>query len=187
LLLEMGKATGTPGMGRPRIGGSDERPPKGTAPKLAGLGISKTRSARWQKPRQTPRGKYEAKVKKAKVRAETEWYTPDQYLDLAHSVLGNIDLDPASSDHAQEKVRADRHLTIETNGLAQEWRGRVWQIVFRISLESRARLTSGDLLLIGRERIGGFHLNKRYINKSSPISVIDIAAMYLRLVDRSAS
>jgi hypothetical protein len=37
---------------------------------------------------------------------EFEWYTPERYLDLAREVLGTIDLDPASSEIAQETVRA---------------------------------------------------------------------------------
>ncbi len=41
-------------------------------------------------------------------------------------MLGRIDLDPASSVMAQEKVRADRFFTIEDNGLRQEWHGNVW-------------------------------------------------------------
>jgi len=57
---------------------------------------------------------------------ENEWYTPDQYLDAARDVLGEIDLDPASSDAAQKKVNAKAHFTKETDGLAQDWHGRVW-------------------------------------------------------------
>jgi phage N-6-adenine-methyltransferase len=41
-------------------------------------------------------------------------------------VLGKIELDPASSDIAQETVRAVRYYTKEQDGLAQEWVGRVW-------------------------------------------------------------
>ena len=58
--------------------------------------------------------------------SDIEWYTPDEYLQAARDVLGRIDLDPASSVMAQEKVRADRFFTIEDNGLRQEWHGNVW-------------------------------------------------------------
>lgn len=55
-----------------------------------------------------------------------EWYTPGQYIELARSVLGKIDLDPASCELANETVRAERYYSEENDGLCQEWRGRVW-------------------------------------------------------------
>lgn len=57
---------------------------------------------------------------------EVEWYTPRLYLDAAVKVMGNIDLDPASSDLAQEHVRARKHYTIEDDGLSQTWHGAVF-------------------------------------------------------------
>jgi hypothetical protein len=41
-------------------------------------------------------------------------------------VLGAIDLDPASNARAQLIVKAARDFTIEDDGLAHPWRGRVW-------------------------------------------------------------
>ncbi len=57
---------------------------------------------------------------------EEEWYTPREYLDSVVSVLGAIDLDPASSAMAQVRVGAARFFSVDDDGLAQEWRGRVW-------------------------------------------------------------
>jgi hypothetical protein len=57
---------------------------------------------------------------------EYEWYTPPKYIELARAVLGEIDLDPASSEKAQEAVRAKRYFTAADQGLRHEWRGRVW-------------------------------------------------------------
>jgi hypothetical protein len=56
---------------------------------------------------------------------EFERYTPAQYIELARQVLGEIDLDPASCEHAQKTVQAARYFTV-ADGLAQEWQGRVW-------------------------------------------------------------
>lgn len=54
------------------------------------------------------------------------WYTPQPHIEAARSVLGVIDLDPASSDIANRTVRAERYFTEADDGLAQEWAGRVW-------------------------------------------------------------
>lgn len=63
---------------------------------------------------------------KAFFTGENEWYTPAEYLDAARACLGAIDLDPASSDYAQQRVNAAQHFTVADDGLAREWRGRVW-------------------------------------------------------------
>lgn len=57
---------------------------------------------------------------------ENEWYTPLKYINMARRVLGEIDLDPASSYDAQKNIQAARFYTKETNGLTAEWHGRVW-------------------------------------------------------------
>ncbi len=55
-----------------------------------------------------------------------EWYTPTAYIEAAREVLGEIDLDPASSDIAQKTVRAKDYFTVDDDGLKNEWRGKIW-------------------------------------------------------------
>jgi phage N-6-adenine-methyltransferase len=57
---------------------------------------------------------------------ENEWFTPIEYITLARSVLGEIDLDPATSKIAQEKIGAASYFTKQDDGLLKQWSGRVW-------------------------------------------------------------
>ncbi|HEY9628074.1 MAG TPA: DNA N-6-adenine-methyltransferase [Coleofasciculaceae cyanobacterium] len=55
-----------------------------------------------------------------------EWYTKPEYIELARTVLGEIDLDPASNQRAQSWIRAKAYYTQETDGFNRAWQGRVW-------------------------------------------------------------
>ncbi len=57
---------------------------------------------------------------------EHEWYTPGDYIEAAKQVLGEIDLDPASSAKAQEMVGARTWYDESEDGLEKDWSGRVW-------------------------------------------------------------
>ena len=57
---------------------------------------------------------------------DDNWFTPAVFIEAARLVMGNIDLDPASCDYANQTVKADTYYTVETNGLRQEWFGRIW-------------------------------------------------------------
>ncbi len=57
---------------------------------------------------------------------ENEWYTPPSFIEAARQVLGQIDLDPASSEIANNTVLATKFYAAKDDGLAQEWSGNVW-------------------------------------------------------------
>lgn len=55
-----------------------------------------------------------------------EFYTPADIVERARYVLGGIDTDPASSEFANQVVRATSYYTVANNGLlAHRWDGRV--------------------------------------------------------------
>jgi hypothetical protein len=113
-------------------------------PKLEDLGVTKTQSSRWQRPAKLPDERFQEKLQRHKAQAENsttsvrrypkaestgneERYTPKPYIDLARELFGDkIDVDPASSDLAQQTVQAATYFTKDNDGLKQEWRGRVW-------------------------------------------------------------
>ena len=55
-----------------------------------------------------------------------EWYTPPKLIEAARLVMGDIDLDPASSEVANVVVAARKIYTINDNGLEKPWSGRIW-------------------------------------------------------------
>jgi phage N-6-adenine-methyltransferase len=57
---------------------------------------------------------------------ENEWYTPRPIIEQARQVLGVIELDPASSDKAQEVVQAKQYFTRHNSGLDKQWQGNLW-------------------------------------------------------------
>lgn len=68
-------------------------------------------------------------VKKAHVAnnsGNNEWYTPSKYIELARSVMGSIDTDPATSDIANKTVKATRIYTADDDGRGKPWSGNVW-------------------------------------------------------------
>ncbi len=121
-----------------------------TGTRLDELGVTKYESATWQQVAQIPEQEYElfkAQVMTARKElttalflkafevkdnhramgtGENEWYTPTDVLDDVRSVLGEIDLDPASSEAAQKHVKAKRFFSEEEDGLEQEWHGKVF-------------------------------------------------------------
>lgn len=58
---------------------------------------------------------------------DQEWITNPELVQAVNQVMGNIDLDPASSKAAQEYVQADHYYTPQMDGLnQQQWYGKVY-------------------------------------------------------------
>lgn len=55
-----------------------------------------------------------------------EWYTPKDIIELARSVMGSIDTDPASCETANKIVQAETFFNVVQDGLSQKWSGNVW-------------------------------------------------------------
>jgi hypothetical protein len=55
-----------------------------------------------------------------------EWYTKSCYIELARTVLGKIDLDPASNSFAQSWIQASVFFTKDDDGFSKPWHGRIW-------------------------------------------------------------
>ena len=55
-----------------------------------------------------------------------EWYTPAKYIEAARTVMGAIDLDPASCEVANQVVKAAQYYSEKQDGLTQPWHGRIW-------------------------------------------------------------
>ena len=53
--------------------------------------------------------------------ASNLWYTPPHIIQMVRMVLGDIELDPASDEVANEIVQANNIFTEEDDGLLQDW------------------------------------------------------------------
>lgn len=143
LLAEMPKNSGKLRNSSPSHDG------RATTPTLASLGITYNDSSRWQKLAAIDEEKFEAAVAAAKDAAgqvttaamlraaagkphvannsgENEWYTPPEIIEIARSVMGGIDTDPATSEIANQTVGAALIYTAKDDGRTKEWRGSVW-------------------------------------------------------------
>ncbi len=87
---------------------------------------------------------------------DDEWFTQPKYIELARTVLGAIDCDPASCAAANRTVKATKYFSKADNGLAHKWRGHIWlnppyskalvgKFVDKLITEySAGRVTAGD-------------------------------------------
>jgi phage N-6-adenine-methyltransferase len=74
----------------------------------------------------TSSGKKNGKPHVTHNSGDEEWYTPDAILEVVRAVLGTIDLDPASCQEAQERVKAERYFAQKCNALDRVWTGKVF-------------------------------------------------------------
>lgn len=58
--------------------------------------------------------------------ATDQWGTPAYIIDLTHTLMGGVDLDPCSSEQWNKRVKATLYFDEVTNGLLQPWHGRVF-------------------------------------------------------------
>ena len=90
---------------------------------LRDVGLDRTTADRWlsrlsQHPYNTLPNRWAFK--------SSEWYTPSEYVEAARDVMGEIDLDPASSEEANAVVKARKFYSIKDDGLTHRWTGKVW-------------------------------------------------------------
>jgi ParB family chromosome partitioning protein len=65
-------------------------------------------------------------TRRTKLTGREGWYTPGWCVKAAVEAMGAIDLDPASSEIAQQTVGAARFFTEDDDGLEHPWHGRVF-------------------------------------------------------------
>jgi hypothetical protein len=99
---------------------------------LNDLGVTRSESSKWQKLAAIPEEKFERTIadhgngflRTAFSSKTDQWLTPPDIIVRVSAVMRGIDLDPCA-EHAKA-VPAKRHFTIEDDGLAQTWSGRVY-------------------------------------------------------------
>lgn len=125
-----------------------------TTPKtLSDIGLTRKQSSVYQKIADIPEDKFENYIAEKKQNVENavnelttagilhfantgahvsnnsgdnEWYTPKEYLDAVKSVMGSIDVDPASSQIANTIVQAATYYTVADDGRNKDWTGNVF-------------------------------------------------------------
>ncbi len=127
--------------GRPRKGKNRSQAANG----LDALGVTKDQSSRWQRVASLPSEIFEAFIAEAEEvttsgalrlaaggrlaafsSSSVEWWTPPRIVEAVRKVLGEIDVDPASSAEANATVRAKKFFDSKEDGLSIPWFGRVY-------------------------------------------------------------
>ena len=68
----------------------------------------------------------EGKPHQSQGTGNNEWYTPSDIIEAARDVMSSIDIDPASSDKANETVKAASYYTKEQDGRGHPLVGNLW-------------------------------------------------------------
>lgn len=81
--------------------------------------------------RRRVQAKQSAKLQKNRLRhlsqQSFEWYTPAKYINAAKKVLGEIALDPASNERANQSIQAQLFYDQTIDGLTKRWQAKtVW-------------------------------------------------------------
>jgi hypothetical protein len=119
-----------------------------SVPVLADFGVTEQQSSRWRRASRVEPEDFEAYLRDCQKHGRevtqagllklangahvshnsgnSEWYTPKEYADAVHEVMGFIDTDPCSCEFANDVVRAETYYTAGQDGLHQEWNGCVY-------------------------------------------------------------
>jgi phage N-6-adenine-methyltransferase len=88
----------------------------------------------------------------AQNRGNNEWYTPEPYIKAATAVMGKIDIDPASTEIANNVVKAEQIYTSADDGLTKNWSGKIWlnppyasELISRFCNKLRVHFEKGDV------------------------------------------
>lgn len=170
------------------VDSSGPQAPSTRSDAIAAAGLSQDEAVRCRKLAAVPEERFVAHVAAVTSRAEKltrsgtinavshgdtydsdEWYTPPEYVELVRSVLGEIHLDPASSDKAQRIVKAKHYFTTKDDGLERTWKREVFlnppysqplcsKFVEKFIVEHAAgRMTRGIILLNSATDTAMFH------------------------------
>ena len=120
---------------------------------LSDIGLTRKQSSVYQKIASIPEAQFESHIAEKKQNVENavnelttagilhfantgahvsnnsgdnEWYTPKEYIDAVKSVMGSIDVDPASSQIANTIVQAATYYTVADDGRNKDWTGNVF-------------------------------------------------------------
>lgn len=88
--------------------------------------IQKTISTDDAEPTQSEAARLHLGAHVGKNSGNSEWYTPQEYVDAVRQAMGGIDTDPCSCQAANAVVKAETFYDEADNGLGREWHGRVF-------------------------------------------------------------